>query len=430
MLQSSFGTTSDIVVEAVAYLRAFLLRREAQLDVLEEKSIAAPQQAIEQDSFGELWPDDELYNDAALNAAMGIPAASDAAASDITLDSFKNADKELAQGPAASICRAVFATLSNIFHEDNPTGLSVTLGADDALVGKALEHRRLDTGFVDFLSRLDRQRAVLEGLTDIWAGFASIQVANGVKKWDDFLGMREQSWQRLPSSLGSRDVGLRFVLNVVDLDPKVLRTHTDEVLKIWFRSIGARLVSVQPALTDLLRKADPPLPFFHLLGDHTSELIQSTQSQVPDGQHVRLGTKASREVFLQQRLFLLRATVQNMRASSQQDRKLVFSLLPHLFRSLQDELDSQRGGMPQGPVTSSDWEYVVDFVGCFVRDHFREDLGEALWSSSALVHVKKQWEAVKAKVAELEASRPVVVQLEPEQVPSGDAGRDAADEDI
>jgi len=400
LLSGPLSLIDEISLEAVGCLGAFLCRRLALEDALKQASTAQQSETRQEnlnDSFDdEIW-DDALLNDPAFDDVLGVQEAAAAiggSTSVLTIDhdTFLAEDKLLASGPADGICQTIFRLMSNIFHPDlqQQTGM-LTLGKDEAMAARMIQHGRA-LAVLDVLSEISAKRELIESLVDSWASFAHIQVKHGFKAWDHFLTSKGQhAWQTLPPCLGTRDVGVRFLLNVVNLDPSILHTHAIEVVKVWYRAITARLISVQPDLARALSRPDvASLPFF----DRSS--LYSV-SQTPT---------SAREEFLSQRLWHLRLTMQRLRGQhrpSLLEKKVAFECLPLLFSSFLEELEMLAS--PEA-LDESDKQY-LSFVQKF-SSNFATDLGETRLNSAPMKMVKDQSVRLAAKLAQFERSPAVL----------------------
>ncbi len=82
---------------------------------------------------------------------------------------------------------------------------------------------------MDRLLKAAEARQFLELVVDCWAGCAHVLVTNGLREWSSYLGFGNESWKRIDDPIGRRDVGLRFLQNVLSLDAAAIQRREYEV---------------------------------------------------------------------------------------------------------------------------------------------------------------------------------------------------------
>ncbi|KDN47970.1 hypothetical protein K437DRAFT_293990 [Tilletiaria anomala UBC 951] len=433
LLTSPIVNDATIALEAVACLQAFLSRRLRLLEQLETR-VQIETGEDTQDSWDCLWKEAD-FNDTALGAVLDAAEAAAAVPPHVaspsagarTLAEFQQKDRELARTTPERLTNMLFWVVSNLLHSEQsgPTGSRISLGIDATMAGRMLRNVSLEA--LDGLSKLDERRTLLERLLDSWAGWAHVLVHNGVQMWEAFISTNKpSSIQRLPAGLDARDASLRFMLNMVDLDPAVLRTHTHEIVKMWYRSVGARLISVQAPFTRALAEVEPPLPFFDGVlaaltvacgSNDASESTESgyarqteavqapsapmQQSQIPQtqpqAQTLAATASISRVKFLNMRAAVLRVTLRNMRQEglvSSTGKRLMLEGLPHLLSSLCEEVDAQQQHQPQSEAGKDYLNFVQQ-----IADKFVDDVGCEIYESRWFGFVKSLLGTLQTKLA-------------------------------
>jgi hypothetical protein len=211
-----------------------------------------------QDSFAELFDaadDDFDYEDPLLARLLdGTNGAEPVVSSAVAeAEERKRWDREFGDLVKLNISPALFQLLSNVYHPDARVvmGLGVTerLGTDTARAGA---NTRMEQ-----LIQAAEARQFLELVVDCWAGCAQVLVANGLRAWSSYLGFGNESWKRIDHAVGRRDVALRFMQNLLTLDPAALdkKEYEVECLAVWIQTAVARVLSVQNVFTVELVKA-------------------------------------------------------------------------------------------------------------------------------------------------------------------------------
>lgn len=223
LLQSPLADERAIVAEVLRLVEVFLQQRAAALA----------------DAVDEL---DELMADPSLAGLLGetapAPARDAAAAAPLASGaSTRQADAALAQRIHSELSPALFAALARWLR----TAPAAPPGSVEALVAHA---------------EADEHTAAL---VRCWAACAHVCVVNGVRHWASYLTLGHESWRRLDDAVRRRDIALRFVVEMARLDPPALRANAAECLGVWFGTVAAREITLQPRLTALLADAGEPL---------------------------------------------------------------------------------------------------------------------------------------------------------------------------
>ncbi|PWN26274.1 hypothetical protein BDZ90DRAFT_275416 [Jaminaea rosea] len=303
VLETQSAIDPAVGVEVLKCVQSFLVQRSLVVAKLRPRdqrgntaangttTTPAPRNEESQDSFAELFDDvgDFDFTDPALDNLLdgGEPAANmdgcahmsvDAAPSATLIDSIRSKDRLFAEQLRSHTSPALFSLISNIFHPDRAregrlTSLGISL--EDTAPSAATGRQRHQ---LDALLKRGARRRYLELLVDCWAGCAHVLVENGLRDWGSYVTYGNECWRRLEDPVGKRDVALRFLRDVVALDPEVVRRHdrarrsgsrtthdhgnTDgqqqhqdhygEFLQVWFAAAPARSLSVQAEYTHAL----------------------------------------------------------------------------------------------------------------------------------------------------------------------------------
>ncbi|KAN0065392.1 hypothetical protein ACQY0O_001228 [Thecaphora frezii] len=258
ILEAQLAVDPAIGQEALKCIHTFLLQRNRAVTAARPKPAKeAPTTSEEsQDSFGDLFDDVEFdFDDPALDNLLGAgqdvsDTADTAAAVPPPVKACKELDREFANYAISVISPALFRLVSNLYHPDRRAeGLSVSLGVTERLAscdepGRLQRRTRLDR-----LVKEAERRRYLEAVIDCWAGCAHVLVQNGLRDWTSYLTFGNESWKRIDDPVGKRDVGLRFLLNVLMLDPEAFGEHEGEFGAMWCQAAVARVLSVQHRFT-------------------------------------------------------------------------------------------------------------------------------------------------------------------------------------
>lgn len=217
-----------------------------------------------QESFAELFEGDDIdFADPELDKLLGS-GTGDASTSHpdacAVLDAVKAKDNLFAEEIRVHLSPALFALISNLCHPDeNSNILQLESVAQDAQRLPGEECKREGK---DVLSRNTRQR-YLNVLIDCWAGCASVLVHNGLRDWSSYLNYGNESWKRIDDAIAKRDVALRFLHQVLSLDPtSAYKEHQIDFLQVWFHGLAALNISVQDHYTHaLFLVVDPHMPW-------------------------------------------------------------------------------------------------------------------------------------------------------------------------
>ncbi len=156
---------------------------------------------------------------------------------------------------------------------------------------------------MDQLLKAAEARQYLELVVDCWAGCAHVLVTNGLREWGSYLGFGNESWKRIDDPIGRRDVGLRFLQNVITLDPTALqrREYEVEFVAVWVQTAIARVLSVQDVFTSSLIEAVGGSGMASNQASLLSSLVSEWQSVVVDRdaeQQHRVQTKLDLDAFV------------------------------------------------------------------------------------------------------------------------------------
>lgn len=171
--------------------------------------------------------DDAFLNDPALAALLGEEAPPPPPAWDASRD------RLVADALHARISPALFARLAHAPSE-REVGGSTPHAQVEALVAHA---------------EADERRAKL---VECWAACAQVLVQNELRSWHSYLTLGAESWRRISDGVLKRDIALQFAVCMARLDPRAFREEAYEIVGIWFQSIAAPAVTLQPVLTALI----------------------------------------------------------------------------------------------------------------------------------------------------------------------------------
>lgn len=300
MLEAQVSLEPRIGQEVLKCIQTFLLARFKALQLTTNRSSTAvangisgelsahQQQARDeesQDSFAELFEADldfdfedpllaQLLDGGGVHHATAErdasrEEASKAAAAAETADK-RMWDREFGELVKSTISPSLFQLMSNIYHPDRrieaaTTGsVAMSLGVTERLTEPCFSKHPwhgYDAGRVPaYRTRMDQllkaaeARQYLELVVDCWAGCAQVLVTNGLRQWSSYLGFGNESWKRIDDPIGRRDVGLRFLQNVVSLDPGAAfrKEYEVEFITMWVQTAVARVLSVQDVYTTSL----------------------------------------------------------------------------------------------------------------------------------------------------------------------------------
>lgn len=171
--------------------------------------------------------DDAFLTDPALAALLGEEAPPPPPAWDASRD------RLVADALHARISPALFARLAHAPSE-REVGGSTPHAQVEALVAHA---------------EADERRAKL---VECWAACAQVLVQNELRSWHGYLTLGAESWRRISDGVLKRDIALQFAVCMARLDPRAFREEAYEIVGIWFQSIAAPAVTLQPVLTALI----------------------------------------------------------------------------------------------------------------------------------------------------------------------------------
>ncbi|KAJ1019952.1 hypothetical protein NDA16_004233 [Ustilago loliicola] len=301
MLEAQISLEPRIGQEVLKCIQTFLLARirvlqppttaitsnDANRDV-EHPAAQAQQTGNEesQDSFAELFEadDDFDFEDPLLatlldggdapNAANGgcdnvQEGSIKAAAAESAAAERRNWEREFGELIKGTISPSLFQLLSNIYHPDRrieagATGSAVMrLGVTERLTDPSFDepggasHLSTSRRRMEQLLKAAEARQFLELVVDCWAGCAHVLVTSGLREWSSYLGFGNESWKRIDDPIGRRNVGLRFLQNVVSLDSAAVqqKEYEVELVAVWIQTAVARVLSVQDVYTTSLIQA-------------------------------------------------------------------------------------------------------------------------------------------------------------------------------
>lgn len=328
--------------EALKVVHAFLLKRNAAMAALAAPA-AAPlaaqpaNDADSQDSFADLFMDTDLGNADLLELLDGGAANAQAQRASET----HAADSMFARSVAETLLPSIFRLVSNMFHPDRAsTHQSVSLCMVRQPAAAAQGAAR---GSLELIYAQAARRCFAELAIDCWAGCANVLVQNGLRDWDSFLNMGNESWKRIDDAAAKRDVGLRFVQNMLLLEPASYESHSGEVLAVWFSAAVARRLSIQHSFTRTFLALDRTHPWFGdsawLPNTHdthpqqlTLEAFESTREAELSAMFARMGrdyeSSAPRD------------------AAHTRRRLAAFACLSALLSSLRIHAEDRRGAAP------------------------------------------------------------------------------------
>lgn len=276
----------DVAREALACLSCFLgARNEATYRLTKTSSQLQRkwvQEEDSQDSYAELFDDVDL-DDPALARALDIGTQSEAAAASVELTTpvqsdgekteacaVRQRDRQFTELAACRLIPALFRYITNSLHPDRNGGKAYVLAEHD------------NEEWVDSSSNKnspdeegDEQRHVLATAIDLWVSLASVAVSStdllgGSRSWLSYfrVGGRE-SFKNLSNGIHKREVGLRFLWNVLKILEKQQREGerceqavelSAELWSIWFASMVAkRSSSILSDFTAMLARRDGTL---------------------------------------------------------------------------------------------------------------------------------------------------------------------------
>ncbi|PWY98871.1 hypothetical protein BCV70DRAFT_227720 [Testicularia cyperi] len=276
-------------------------------------------------------------------------------------------DRAFADYVKEIISPSLFQLLSNIYHPDRraetgSTGggfsLGVTERLDDDRFASIDEREGRGSGSVDVRQRMAQllkaaeRRKYLELVVDCWAGCGHVLVTNGLRDWTSYLGFGNESWKRIDDPIGRRDVGLRFLQNVVSLDPAAAckRECESEMIAVWIQTAVARVLSIQDIYTLSLiqaglgaesakMRATATATTTILLSDlarRWSHTLQSTSTDDQDSTCVISTSKLDLDRFVSLRSRLLQATFASLASAS---GGIVYPAVSALLSSIRVYLD-------------------------------------------------------------------------------------------
>ncbi|WVQ73377.1 hypothetical protein IAR50_002948 [Cryptococcus sp. DSM 104548] len=114
-------------------------------------------------------------------------------------------------------------------------------------------------------TRMEDRHLFIGKLTKCWSDCAAVLVVEHMKlDWNTFISSHgRQSWTRLGDERGRVQVGLHFMLNVLELDPSSFTEHGDDFVALLFQSIGTDNLTIEHkyagTLLNLTQASEHPL---------------------------------------------------------------------------------------------------------------------------------------------------------------------------
>lgn len=363
--------------EALKCVQTFLLRRNAAMSAVQAAqagrnaaavaTAAAAADRESQDSFSEFFDDGGLnFEDPALDDLLGeAPQPPQRGDISTKITELKSKDREFAEVVRSSISPAIYRLVSNIYHPDRvKEGRGVSLGVTDELLDETGGTNRHQ---LEALVKEAERRQYVEIVIDCWVGCAYVMVQNGMKDWNSYLTLGNESWKRIDDPIGKRDVGLRFMQNIAVLDPAAYTAHQAEFICIWFQTAIARCLSIQDVYTTNLLELDPQHALFR---------------NVPVPRDEGTGKiKLKLSTFERARLEILAGAFTNMRtafddatnsAESYKCRSLIISCLSGLLSAMRHYVED-----PAGAATISKWQTYLEFCAKVV-EKLRQEVGPTI----------------------------------------------------
>ncbi|MCO5610411.1 hypothetical protein L7F22_064647 [Adiantum nelumboides] len=352
--------SADIAREAFACLWRFL---EARSEAVHEAAMtsstvqpAAAQDEDSQDSYAELF-DEVDFDDPALARMLDIGTEAMADAAPPTSSQrqeeqdgilVRQKDREFAELIACRISPAIFRFITNSLHPDRIGSRAYVLaGSDDEEDEELEEVTKDDDG--------EEQRQSLEAAIDVWVSFASVVVASssGARSWVGYVNFGgKESFKNLSHGIHKREVGLRFLWNVLHLleqDNELDRFDelSKDMWSIWFASIVARRLSV-------------------VLQDFTA-MLAKMDVKLFEGSNFRDDGEKSLENFKKTRLDLLLCILENVDKTLANDKDKVVAQrvvggLSSLLSSLRIYVEEVISSSAEGKGHTRGKDY-VDFSG-------------------------------------------------------------------
>uniref|UniRef100_V5E6R9 Uncharacterized protein n=2 Tax=Kalmanozyma brasiliensis (strain GHG001) TaxID=1365824 RepID=V5E6R9_KALBG len=331
-------------------------------------------------------------------------------------------NREFADLVKSSISPSLFQLLSNIYHPDRrveaaATGsvvmsLGVTERLDEIPVDGHADRSNAAATSRTKMNRLLKAaeaRQFLELVVDCWAGCAQVLVTNGLREWSSYLGFGNESWKRIDDPIGRRDVGLRFLQNVLSLDPTAVqkREYEVEFLAVWIQTAVARVLSVQDVYTKSLIEAamgsKNQSTLMYALATQWRAVIVDAQSSpsmaADDVGDTNRTSSLDLDAFTTHRLALLNATYTTLAASLSTNATTMgtaYSILSALLSSLRAYVEDTPVASSKGPS--------LDYLR-FCRTTL-SDVESKLGSASVMISLKGEFSAavqlVTARLAVVE----------------------------
>ncbi|CED85636.1 Methyl methanesulphonate-sensitivity protein 22 [Phaffia rhodozyma] len=298
-------------LEVLRCVQAFLDARRSALSYLHTPP---PNPAGDsQDEFGAEFADIDMNDPTLLLLLDGPSAKKFGESSEATVArSEETMDEKFASTVNQIVSPAIYKLLSNMVVDDQAWVQLV--GERGSEVSREEDSRARDS--------------YVAQLVDCWSGCASVLVQHGLKDWSSYVELGTESWKRFSESATKRQIGLRFMWNLAQLNPSSYEHLKEHFLSVWFQSIvaPASTFTVEPHYTSLLFQMDKldDIIFFQLpiernehgIFEFDSEKLQAQRldilNEIFRNLHIELSRNAFGNTSLLQRKSYLMSCVRDM----------------------------------------------------------------------------------------------------------------------
>ncbi|GAA5849929.1 hypothetical protein JCM5353_000681 [Sporobolomyces roseus] len=237
LLQSPLALDPMIGREILKTVECFLNLRQTALSSTASPAQSAPAQSdpAQQDSQDDYGMDEFDFEDPALNALLGVEGAEVPIPDDSSVvdKAARDSDKVLAEVIKSSLAPAFFHLVSNIY--GNSVGSGPTVG--------------------------DRA-SYAENVVECWTRCIAILVSHGLDTWVSYLRYGNYSFQRIGDPLGRLDISLFLAIRILQNDPSIYSSCTEEILSIWFSTIVSSKLTAQHVFTEVILNTPTLSPLF------------------------------------------------------------------------------------------------------------------------------------------------------------------------
>ncbi|GAA5842711.1 hypothetical protein JCM3766R1_005759 [Sporobolomyces carnicolor] len=236
ILKSALALDPMIGREVLETIACYLELRSSALQAIQARSV--PDKEVppipQQDSQDDYGMDEFDFNDPALDALLGEGEDHDAAvALDGEAEAIQSKDKLLVQTIKADLGPAFFSLVTRIY--SNSMGSGPQIGDRAGYASEVIK---------------------------MWTDCVEILVSHRVDEWRSYLRYGNHSFQRIGDALGKLDTGLFLAIQILGRDRSILTDCSEEILSIWFSTIGSATLTSQHILTSALLNAESPSPLF------------------------------------------------------------------------------------------------------------------------------------------------------------------------